>query len=129
LGYERQAPVTHPPIQKGMNAAKPPWLPLTIYTLLLLVLFEPVPVLAQKKAPKATDYQKEELGVNPYTAPSVADIFQQLDDLKPLPFEELKREFPQAMASGREQMGLVFGGLIADGFLIVECQKKDLVDD
>jgi len=86
------------------------------------------PTLAQEKS-KQSDYAREELGVNPYTAPSVADIFQQLDDLKPLPFEQLKREFPQAMASGREQMGLVFGGLIADGFLIVECQKKDLVDD
>lgn len=87
-----------------------------------------IPALAQEKS-KQSDYSREELGVNPYTAPSVADIFQQLDDLKPLPFEQLKREFPQAMASGREQMGLVFGGLIADGFLIVECQKKDLVDD
>ncbi len=59
----------------------------------------------------------------------MADIFQQLDDLKPLPFEELKREFPQALHSGREQMGMVFGGLVADGFLIVECQKKNLVED
>jgi hypothetical protein len=87
-----------------------------------------IPTFAQEKS-KQSDYSREELGVNPYTAPSVADIFQQLDDLKPLPFEQLKREFPQATASSREQMGLGFGGLIADGFLIVECQKKDLVDD
>src|SRR4051812_7229378 len=75
------------------------------------------------------EHEREELGLNPYTAPSVAEIFQQLDDLKPLPFEELKREFPQAAHASREQMGLVFGGLVADGFLIVECQKKNLVED
>ena len=75
------------------------------------------------------EHEREELGLNPYTAPSVAEIFQQLDDLKPLPFEELRREFPQAAHASREQMGLVFGGLVADGFLIVECQKKNLVED
>jgi hypothetical protein len=85
--------------------------------------------LAAEKPESPIDHSREELGVNPYTAPSVADIFQQLDDLKPLPFEQLKREFPQAKHASREQMGLVFGGLVADGFLIVECQKKNLVSD
>lgn len=75
------------------------------------------------------EHEREELGLNPYTAPSVADIFQQLDDLKPLPFDQLKRDFPQASHASREQMGLVFGGLVADGFLIVECQKKNLVEE
>ena len=87
------------------------------------------PTLAQERPPGTADHVQEELGVNRYTAPSVADIFRQLDDLKPLPFEQLRREFPQATHSGREQMGLLFGGLVADGFLIVECQKKNLVDD
>src|SRR5436190_8104009 len=39
------------------------------------------------------------IGVNPYTAPSIARIFQQLDDLRPLPFEQLEREFPKAESS------------------------------
>ena len=124
-----QAAVTHHAIQMRMNAAILPGLPITICTLLLFSLFGPVHVRAQQKTAKETDYRKEELGVNPYTAPSVADIFQQLGDLKPLPFEELKREFPQALHSGREQMGMVFGGLVADGFLIVECQRTNLVED
>ncbi|PYJ11497.1 MAG: hypothetical protein DMF06_02330 [Verrucomicrobia bacterium] len=88
-----------------------------------------VSAVGAEKAPRGTDYEREELGVNPYTAPSVAEIFQQLDDLKPLPFEQLKRDFPQATHSSREQMGMVFGGLVADGFLIVECEKKTLVDE
>jgi hypothetical protein len=75
------------------------------------------------------EHEREELGVNPYTAPSVAEIFQQLDDLRPLPFEELKREFPQAARASREQMGMVFGGLIADGFLIVEAKRQNLVEE
>jgi len=75
------------------------------------------------------EHEREELGINPYTAPSVAEIFQQLDDLRPLPFDQLKRDFPQAAHASREQMGLVFGGLVADGFLIVESQRQNLVED
>jgi len=103
-------------------------LPLTL-SALLLALGDRMPMLGQEEPTGAQDYEREELGVNPFTAPSVADIFQQLDELKPLPFEQLRRELPQATHSGREQMGLVFGGLIADGFLIVECQKQNLVED
>jgi hypothetical protein len=80
-------------------------------------------------AEEPADHEREELGVNPYTAPSVAEIFQQLDDLKPLPYEQLKREFPQAAHASREQMGMVFGGLVADGFLIVESRRSNLVED
>src|SRR6476469_2568773 len=76
-----------------------------------------------------SEHEQEELGVNPYTAPSVAEIFQQLDDLQPLPFEQLKRDFPQATHASREQMGMVFGGLVADGFLIVESKRSNLVED
>jgi hypothetical protein len=113
-----------------MNTAILPGLPVTVtICTLLFALASPAPTLAQEKPTGAADYEREELGVNPYTAPSVADIFQQLDDLKPLPFEQLKREFPQATHTGREQMGMVFGGLVADGFLIVECEKKNLVED
>jgi hypothetical protein len=75
------------------------------------------------------EHEREELGINPYTAPAVAEIFQQLDDLRPLPYEELKRAFPQAAHASREQMGLVFGGLVADGFLIVEAKRQNLVED
>ena len=80
-------------------------------------------------AEEPVEHEREELGVNPYTAPSVAEIFQQLDDLKPLPYEQLKREFPQAAHASREQMGMVFGSLVADGFLIVEAKRSNLVED
>jgi hypothetical protein len=83
----------------------------------------------QEPTENPSEHEREELGINPYTAPSVAEVFQQLDDLKPLPFDQLKRDFPQATHASREQMGMIFGGLVADGFLIVEAQKTNLVED
>jgi hypothetical protein len=115
-------------IQKVMEDRFTARLVLTV-SALLFPLFGQVRAFAKEKPPSAEAYEREELGVNPFTAPSVADIFQQLDGLKPLPFEQLKREFPQATHSTREQLGLVFGGLVADGFLIVECQKQNRVED
>src|ERR1044072_7872135 len=80
-------------------------------------------------AEEPSEHEQEELGINPYTAPSVAEIFQQLDDLRPLPFDQLKRDFPQATHASREQMGMVFGGLVADGFLVVEAKRQNLVEE
>jgi hypothetical protein len=69
------------------------------------------------------------IGVNPYTAPSIVRIFQQLDELTPMPFEQLQREFPKVSPASCEQKGLIFGGLVADGFLIVEAERKSAVDN
>jgi hypothetical protein len=127
IAARMQAGAAYGSIQMGMKGISAS-LPLIIYVL-LAALSGPAPVLGQEPVEKDADHEREELGVNPYTAPSLADIFQQLDDLKPLPFDQLKREFPQATHSSREQKGIIFGGLVADGFLIVECQKKNLVED
>ena len=48
-------------------------------------------------------HQREELGVNPYTAPSIARIFQQLDELKPLSYEQLRRQLPETTGRNREE--------------------------
>jgi hypothetical protein len=84
---------------------------------------------AQEEPITPENYEREELGVNEYTTPSIARIFQQLDQLRPLPFEQLRRQLPETTAISREQNGLIFGGLIADGFLLVEAQRKNLVED
>ena len=109
---------------KGMSGAGPS---LIIYAAGLFLAVSTI--RGQEPVENPAEHEREELGVNPYTAPSVAEIFQQLDDLKPLPFDQLKRDFPQATHAGREQMGMVFGGLVADGFLIVEAKKQNLVED
>jgi hypothetical protein len=85
--------------------------------------------LAQEQPGAGEGYEREELGVNRYTAPSIEGVFEQLDKLKPLPFEKVWREFPSASPARREQKGMIFGGLIADGFLIVEAEKQNRVDE
>jgi hypothetical protein len=89
----------------------------------------PALLAQEEEAVTEEAYEKEELGVNPYTAPSIAHIFQQLDELRPLPFDQLKRDLVGAGAVSREQKGLIFGGLIADGFLIVDAERKNLIDE
>ena len=74
------------------------------------------------------EHELEELGVNRYTTPSIAQIFKQLDELKPLPFDQVKREAADVASASREQKALMFGELIADGFLLVEAERKNLVE-
>ncbi len=89
----------------------------------------PFPGSSRASEKKNTNHEREELGVNQYTAPSVAEILRQLEALRPLQFDELKREFPEDTHATREQRGLIFGSLIADGFLVVQCQKQNLVEE
>jgi hypothetical protein len=123
-----QAAAGHRAIQKRMKGISGDGA-LLIRCVALTLFLGGGPLSGQGPTENPAEHEREELGVNPYTAPSVAEIFQQLDDLKPLPFEQLKRDFPQAAHASREQMGMIFGGLVADGFLIVEAQKKNLVED
>src|SRR4051812_25216832 len=94
----------------------------------LLVASAPL-ALTQDEPNEDREHEREELGVNPYTAPSIEHIFVQLDQLRPLPFEQLQRALPQTIIGRREQKGMIFGGLIADGFLIVEAERKNLVEN
>ena len=84
---------------------------------------------AQEEAVGPPDHEREELGVNRYTAPRIEQVFERLDKLKPLPFAQLWRDLPASSPAHREQKGLIFGGLIADGFLVVAAQKPNLVED
>lgn len=124
-----QAPAPHDSIQISMKGISKRGLSLIIYVAAGAALLAVPSLRGQAPTENPAEHEREELGINPYTAPSVAEVFQQLDDLKPLPFDLLKRDFPQAAHASREQMGMVFGGLVADGFLIVEAQKKNLVED
>ena len=106
--------------------------PVKIRTVSILVALTLVPAAISENQEEPTEdkqHEREELGVNAYTAPSIERIFAQLDQLRPLPFDQLKRELPQSIVAGREHKGLVFGGLIADGFLIVEAERKNLVEN
>jgi len=99
-------------------------------SILVAALLASTAIAANQEEPNEDkQHEREELGVNPYTAPSIEKIFAQLDQLRPLDFDQLKRDLPQSNAAGRERKGLIFGGLIADGFLIVEAERKNLVEN
>ena len=87
------------------------------------------PLLAQSEPSAGGEHEREELGVNRYTTPRIDRLLEQLDKLRPLPFDKLWRPLPASGPTQRELKGLVFGGLIADGFLIVAARKQNLVDD
>ena len=88
-----------------------------------------IPGPRQETSPTEGGHELEELGVNRFTAPRIEQVFDQLDRLRPLPFAQLWRDLPATSPSQREQKGLIFGELIADGFLIVTAQRANLVDE
>lgn len=69
------------------------------------------------------EHVREEFGVNSFTTPSIRKIFEDLDRLRPLPYEKLKRPVPKNTPRDRTKLALALGGLIADGFLVVESEK------
>jgi hypothetical protein len=101
----------------------------SLYALVVIAAPLACPLIDAEPPPTGEDHEFEELGVNRYTTPSIARIFNQLDQLKPIPFDQLKRDFPQPAGASREQKGLIFGGLIANGFLLVEAEKKNLIEN
>jgi hypothetical protein len=71
---------------------------------------------------------REELGVNQYTAPSIESLFQTLDSLKPIPYQQLSRT-PQALRlNNRVKFALSFGVLIGDGFLAVSGEDSKNIE-
>ena len=99
-----------------------------VFCLSLILATSCRPIEAEQP-PSGEEHELEELGVNRYTAPSIAQIFKQLDELKPLPFDQVKREPADVAGASREQKALMFGQLIGDGFLLVEAERKNLVEN
>ena len=71
---------------------------------------------------------REELGVNSYTAPSIQLILQELNALKPIPFEKVWRDLPDATPQDRARLALSIGAVIADGFLTVTAEKQSRIE-
>src|SRR4051812_40172094 len=81
---------------------------LLIFCLSLVVAPTCRPITADQP-PAGKEHELEELGVNRYTAPSIAQIFKQLDELKPLPFDEVNRNPAEVAGASRQQRALLFG--------------------
>ena len=72
---------------------------------------------------------REEFGVNRFTTPSIKKLFEQLDELGELPYAELKREIPKTIPRERTLVALGLGTLISDGFLIVQSEEIEELEN
>lgn len=69
------------------------------------------------------EHLREEMGVNPFTTPSIGRIFEDLRRLRPLPYEEMKRPLPEQPPQDRIQLALSMGVLMGNGFFAVEAEQ------
>ncbi len=72
---------------------------------------------------------REELAVNEFTAPSISKLFDTLQSLMPLPIAEVARKMPARMSQDRADLAIELGFLIADGFLVVQAEQLDQVEE
>jgi len=87
-----------------------------------------VSVSAQNRPPEDIEHIREELGVNDFTAPSIEIVFRELHDLKPIPFDKIWRDLPDATPQDRPRLALEMGAVIADGFLAVAAEKQSRIE-
>lgn len=72
---------------------------------------------------------REELAVNEFTAPSISKLFDTLQFLMPLPILETELKLPERMPLDRADLAIELGFLIADGFLVVQAEQLEKVED
>jgi hypothetical protein len=84
---------------------------------------------AQEDSDVGSDsHYREELGVNQYTTPSIEQLFNTLDSLKPIPTQQLTRPPRALRLDNRVEYALSFGVLIGDGFLAVEGEQVKAIE-
>jgi hypothetical protein len=98
-----------------------------------------LPLAAQEENPQAKGvipadllddtHVREELGVNEFTAPSISKLFDTLQFLMPLPIAEVERKMPARMSQDRADLAIELGFLIADGFLVVQAEQMEKVEE
>jgi hypothetical protein len=114
----------------------------------LCVLFAFMPLMAQEAEPPAAEppedgrgvngipadllddpHVREELAINEFTAPSISKLFDTLQFLMPLPLLETELKMPERMPLDRADLAIELGFLIADGFLVVQAEQLEKVED
>ena len=75
------------------------------------------------------EHVREEFGVNDFTTPSIRKIFDSLNSLGTLPYDKLKRPITDKAPSDRVLIALGLGTLIGDGFLLVQCEKIEEMEN
>jgi hypothetical protein len=103
-----------------------------IAALILPVVAEEAVVEPKPEIPKDLlddPHVREELAVNEFTAPSISKLFDTLQFLMPLPIAEVARKMPARMSQDRADLAIELGFLIADGFLVVQAEQLDQVEE
>ena len=69
------------------------------------------------------EHMREELGVNPITAPSIQKILKELEIFRPIPLDVINQANREASFNNRFQTALHFGALVADGFMLTLAER------
>ncbi|MEI6033469.1 MAG: hypothetical protein WCS65_04190 [Verrucomicrobiae bacterium] len=75
------------------------------------------------------EHMREELGVNPITAPSIRDTLKQLEIFRPVPVALISASKREATFNNRLQTAMHFGSLVADGFLLTLAERPQDIQD
>ncbi len=73
-------------------------------------------------------YIRQQLGVNQFTAPSIKLIFDDLDNLTPLPADDLPHKISSRMPLNRTDLAVEIGFYIADGFMAVQAGQMSKIE-
>lgn len=100
----------------------------------LLLSAAPLPAQDQAELERMLEesgnqHMREELGVNPITAPAIRNLLVQLENFRPVPLEEIARNKRDASFSNRMQTAMHFGSLVADGFMLTIAERQQDIED
>ena len=103
-----------------------------LFLRIILLILPLSTILSAQEVPEdlvGDEHVREEFGVNRFTTPSIKKLFEQLDELGDLPYAQLKREIPKTISRDRSLVALGLGTLISDGFLIVQSEQIEELED
>ena len=107
--------------------------PMRLFPLLILSIYAPF-AFAQEKPKIPLDLLEnqeflDEYGVNEFTAPSIAKVFDELEKVAPLTYNSDHLKIHERLPLDRSRLALRLGTLIADGFIAVQTGNADDVPD
>lgn len=94
----------------------------------MLVASAQTDIQAELKA-SSDEHMREELGVNPITSPSIANLLKDLELFRPIPLKLIEQSVHEASFNNRLQTALHFGSLVADGFMLTLAERQQDVQN
>ena len=105
-----------------------PWRPALLLCVLLATSAARADEKKRTEPPLDLSHMREELGVNHFTAPSIALLLEELAAINPLQSEPLPKELSGSTPQDRTRLALVAGQVIGEGLLAVHAQKQGRVE-